>query len=43
MKILGALVKLKDMTNHSYKPNLVLKEVFHSFLFDGNHFASQSL
>jgi len=30
MKVLGALVKSKGMTNHSYNPNLVLKEVFHS-------------
>src|SRR5688572_9175790 len=30
MKVLGALVNTKGMTNHSYKPNLVLKVVFHS-------------
>ena len=27
MNILGALVKPKGMTNHSYNPNLVLKRV----------------
>src|SRR5215831_9403477 len=30
MKVLGALVRPKGITNHSYKPNLVLKAVFHS-------------
>jgi len=30
MKVLGALVKPKGITNHSYKPKLVLKAVFHS-------------
>jgi len=30
MNVLGALVKPKGMTNHSYNPNLVLKEFFHS-------------
>ena len=30
MKVLGALVNPKGMTNHSYKPNLVLNAVFHS-------------
>uniref|UniRef100_A0A0A9FFV2 Uncharacterized protein n=1 Tax=Arundo donax TaxID=35708 RepID=A0A0A9FFV2_ARUDO len=30
MKVLGALVKPKGITNHSYRPNLVLKAVFHS-------------
>ena len=30
MKVLGALVKPKGITSHSYKPNLVLKVVFHS-------------
>jgi len=31
MKVLGVLVKPKAMTNNSYSPNLVLKEIFHSF------------
>src|SRR3954468_23052338 len=30
MKVLGALVKPNGITNHSYKPNLVLNAVFHS-------------
>jgi hypothetical protein len=30
MKVLGALVKSKGMTNHLDKSNLVLKAVFHS-------------
>jgi len=30
MNVLGALVKPKGMTNHSYNPNLVLIEVFDS-------------
>src|SRR3954466_1388411 len=30
MKVLGALVNPKGITNHSYKPNLVLNAVFHS-------------
>ena len=30
MKVLGALVKPNGMTNHSYKPILILKGVFHS-------------
>jgi hypothetical protein len=30
MKVLGALVNPKGITNHSYKPNLVLKAIFHS-------------
>jgi hypothetical protein len=46
MKVLGALVKPKGMTNHSYEPNFVLKQFsIHclvSFLFGGNHFANQS-
>ena len=28
MKVLGALVKPKDITNHLYNPNLVLNVVF---------------
>ena len=28
--VLGALVKPKGITNHSYRPSLVLKVVFHS-------------
>ncbi|XP_014524000.1 uncharacterized protein LOC106780253 [Vigna radiata var. radiata] len=30
IKVLGVLVKPKRMTNHSYKPNMVLKAIFHS-------------
>jgi len=30
MKVLGALVKPKGITSHSYKLNLVLKAVFYS-------------
>jgi hypothetical protein len=28
--VLGALVNPNGITNHSYKPNFVLKAVFHS-------------
>uniref|UniRef100_A0A0A9GYX3 Uncharacterized protein n=1 Tax=Arundo donax TaxID=35708 RepID=A0A0A9GYX3_ARUDO len=30
MKVQGALVKPKGITNHSYKPNLVLKVALYS-------------
>ena len=30
MKVAGALVKLKGMTNHSNNPSLVLKVVLHT-------------
>jgi hypothetical protein len=30
MKVLGALVNPKGITNHSYKSNLVLKAIFYS-------------
>ena len=33
IKVVGALVKPKSMTNHSYKPYFVLKEIFHSSPF----------
>ena len=31
MKVAGALVKLKGMTNHSNNPSLVLKAIFHAW------------
>jgi hypothetical protein len=45
IKVLGALVNPKGITNHLYKPNMVLKAVFHysspvSFLFAAIHFSS---
>jgi hypothetical protein len=33
IKVLSILVSLKGMTNHSYKPYLVLKAIFHSPYF----------
>ena len=42
MKVLGALVKLKGITSHSYNPLLVFKVVIHYsphiFLFDNSLF-----
>jgi hypothetical protein len=45
MKVLGALVNPKGITNHSYKPNLVLKVVSIHLLIlyesGGTHYANQ--
>jgi hypothetical protein len=33
MKVVGAFVKPNGMTNHSKRPSLDLKAVFHTFVF----------